>query len=423
MAIPEWKVLLLVICSVLLVLNEALWQWRWWRLDTIGVGVTNCSGNQILIRNDSKATICQPCPICGEGMILSPPCGSILTQDTVIECKSPLTRALMESKRKKSEHEKSSLLNKRKKNAYHGNSKYDGSIRPKNVNGTAWPSLDISDIYEEELEDSNLSEIADLHSFLSRTQDVQGMTTATPPKPTFFSKAFHRWRQRQVNPKFSTSKRAAPRPIARPPAGAKIPDKMNKGSSNFTASSQNISISCVLGGFLGTSLACLLSGLAMLWLLLSLQKLRGWYRLNGTELQDSEIEEMPDFDEKAEYTSATSSSYRVTSVNLKDLHLSEMPPDLDYLLVKNLDMRRKGERRYGWQKVGAAFKISKDDLEYLKIEYKRVNGSPTSTLLSILGTKGRTVSDLENVLRSPKVKLPKIASLIRRYIREANKFQ
>ena len=107
---------------------------------------------------------------------------------------------------------------------------------------------------------------------------------------------------------------------------------------------------------------------------------------------------------------------------LLDLNLSEMPPDLDYLLVKTLDMRRKDERRYGWQKVGAAFKISKDDLEYLNIEYRRDNGSPT-TLLAILGTKGKTISDLENVLRSPKVKLPKVASLIRRYIREANKFQ
>ena len=106
--------------------------------------------------------------------------------------------------------------------------------------------------------------------------------------------------------------------------------------------------------------------------------------------------------------------------HLLDLNLSEMPPDLDNLLVKNLDVRCRGERRYGWQKVGAAFKISKDDLEYLKIEYKRDNGSPTSTLLAILGTKGKTVSDLENVLRSPEVKLPNVASLIRRYTRRIN---
>ena len=210
----------------------------------------------------------------------------------------------MRSKRKKSERKKSSLLNKRKKNGYHGNSRDDGSIRPKNVNGTAWPSLDGSDIYEEEeREDLNLSERADIHSFFSPTQDVQGMTTVAPPKATFLSKAFHRWRQRQVNPKFSARKQTAPRPIARPPAGAKalseqpIPGQMTKGWGNFTASSQKISVSCVLGGFLGTSLACLLSGLAMLWLLWSLQKLRGWYKMNGTELPDSEIEGKNDFTE------------------------------------------------------------------------------------------------------------------------------
>jgi len=296
MAIPELKVLLLVICSVLLLLNEATWQWRWWRLDNSGVGVTSCSGNQILIRNDSKATVCQPCPICSEDTILSPPCGSILTQDTVIECKPSLTKALMGSKWKKSEREKSSSLNKRKKSAPHGNSKDDGSIGSQNVNRTVWPSLDVSDISdEEELEDSNLLETTDFQSFLSPTQDAQGLTTLTPPTQTFLSKAFHRWRQRRVNPKFP----AALRPNGRPPAEAKtlseqpISEQINKESCSFTAS-----ISCVLGGFLGTSLACLLSGSALVWLLWSLQKRRGWYRWNRTELPESEVEGKNYFTEK-----------------------------------------------------------------------------------------------------------------------------
>lgn len=120
------------------------------------------------------------------------------------------------------------------------------------------------------------------------------------------------------------------------------------------------------------------------------------------------------------------SSCSAFTYHLLDLNLSEIPPDLEDLLVKTMDVprrRRGGERRYGWQKVGAAFKISKDDLAYLNIEYKRDKGSPTSTLLSILGTKGKTVSDLVNVLRSPKVNLPNVASQIGRYIKEANKFQ
>lgn len=231
-------------------------------------------------------------------MTLSPPCGSILTLDTVIECKPILTKVPRGSKRKKSEHEKSPSLNKRKRNAQHENSKDAQSIGSQNVNLTAWPSLDVSDIYdEEELEDSNLSEIADLNKILSLTQDVQGMTS-TPTTKYSFSNPIYRWRQRRVHPKFSTSRETVPRPIARPPLGAKtwsdqpIPDieQVNKRSSNITASSQDINISCVLGGFLGTSLACLLPGSALVWLLLSLKKRRGWYGLNGTEQPEGEIE-------------------------------------------------------------------------------------------------------------------------------------
>ena len=215
----------------------------------------------------------------------------------------------MGSKRKKSEREKSPSY-KRKRNAQYGNSKDDGGSGSKNVKWTAWPSLDVSDIYdEEELEDSNLSEIADLNSFHSPTpQDVQGMTTVSPPTQTSLSTAVHRWRQRRVNPKFPTSKQAVPRPIARPPVAVKpwseqqLLEHMNKGSCNFTASSHDISINCVQGCFLGTSLACLLTGAAMVWILLSLnrclQKRRGWYRLNGTELPESEVEGKNYFIEK-----------------------------------------------------------------------------------------------------------------------------
>ena len=107
-----------------------------------------------------------------------------------------------------------------------------------------------------------------------------------------------------------------------------------------------------------------------------------------------------------------------------DLNLSEIPPDLEDLLVKKLDVRRKDERLYGWQKVGAAFNVDSDDLEYLTLEYKRDNGSPTSKLLSILGiSRCKTVSDLVNVLKRRKVKLLDVASLVRRYIKAANKFQ
>ncbi|KAJ7383298.1 hypothetical protein OS493_029263 [Desmophyllum pertusum] len=165
------------------------------------------------------------------------------------------------------------------------------------------------------------------------------------------------------------------------------------------------------------------------WLLLSLIRTiawnkkfgQGYYRLfAGTEQPEREVEEMSDVNEDVDETNATNYLGAFTNVDLKYLKLSEIPQDLEDRLVKKLDVRRKGERRYGWQKVGAEFKICNDDLEYLKIEYKRENGSPTSTLLSILGIrKGKTVSDLVNVLQRPKVKLADVASLIRRYIKAA----
>ena len=84
------------------------------------------------------------------------------------------------------------------------------------------------------------------------------------------------------------------------------------------------------------------------------------------------------------------------------------------MLMKKLDVHRKGERFYGWQRIGAEFKIHIDDLRYLKLEYKRDNGSPTIKLLEILGiTKNKTISDLVKVLESPKVNRFDITSLIK----------
>ena len=79
-----------------------------------------------------------------------------------------------------------------------------------------------------------------------------------------------------------------------------------------------------------------------------------------------------------------------------------------------MDVRYKGQHFYCWQKVGIEFKISRLDLRYLKIEYKRDNGSPTSKLLEMLGkAKGKTISDLMDVLKSPKVNRPDITTFIK----------
>ena len=202
----------------------------------------------------------------------------------------------MASRRKTAEH-KNFHSYTRNRNAHYGNGKDDGNSGSKTINWTAWPSLNVGDISdEEELEDSNLSEIADLNSFLSPSQDIQGMSTVSPPTKASLSNAYRRWRQTRFNRKFPTSKQAVPRPIPRPTVVANtrskqpIPEQINKESYSSTASSQIISINCVLGGFLGTSLACLLPGTALLWLLLRLQKRRGWYMWHGTELPESEVE-------------------------------------------------------------------------------------------------------------------------------------
>lgn len=97
-------------------------------------------------------------------------------------------------------------------------------------------------------------------------------------------------------------------------------------------------------------------------------------------------------------------------------NLAALPLDLQEILVKKLDVRvrRKGHRFYGWQKVGAAYKVPTDDLRYLKLEYKRDTGSPTSKLLEILGiTRGITISNFVSVLGGPDVNRPDVASVIK----------
>ena len=108
--------------------------------------------------------------------------------------------------------------------------------------------------------------------------------------------------------------------------------------------------------------------------------------------------------------SCCSQSYVVLPL---DLNLSRLPPDLEDLLAMKLDIRRKGERSAGWRKVGAEFKVNQDHLRYLDIEYKRDNGSPTVKLLQILGmNSNKTIADLVEVLKSPKVNRCDIANLI-----------
>lgn len=77
-------------------------------------------------------------------------------------------------------------------------------------------------------------------------------------------------------------------------------------------------------------------------------------------------------------------------------------------------MRHKGN--FGWQNVGKAFGIDNDHLDYMKLSHKRNDGSPTKILLEILAAQGKTVGDLINALKSPKVNRQDVASLILQHI-------
>ena len=101
-----------------------------------------------------------------------------------------------------------------------------------------------------------------------------------------------------------------------------------------------------------------------------------------------------------------------------DLNLCEIPPDLEDILVKRLDVPhgRSGNNAYGWVKVGNAAGISRHELRFYKTEYQRPNGSPTKLLLEKLGSQGKTISYLIDVLQAPEVQLDNVAASIKRRV-------
>lgn len=84
-------------------------------------------------------------------------------------------------------------------------------------------------------------------------------------------------------------------------------------------------------------------------------------------------------------------------------------------MVVGLDVQhgRAGSKVYGWQKVGSAAGISRRELKFYQNEYLRVNGSPTKLLLDKLGSQGRTIAYLLDVLQKPRVQLGSVAASIR----------
>ena len=108
--------------------------------------------------------------------------------------------------------------------------------------------------------------------------------------------------------------------------------------------------------------------------------------------------------------------------NIAGLALLELPPTLEDILIKKLDVLHKGE--YGWKALGEAFEIDNDDLKYLETAYKRSVESPTKELLEILDkNQRRTVGEVLNKLKGSNVNRPDVARLIRQRWQEIKNAQ
>ena len=95
-----------------------------------------------------------------------------------------------------------------------------------------------------------------------------------------------------------------------------------------------------------------------------------------------------------------------------DLNLSEIPPDLEDILVTKLDVRHGADsKEFRWQKVAKEAGIPNFEIKY----YKDASGneSPTKLLLDKLGSQGRTLLDLIDFLQKPRVELGNVAKTIR----------
>lgn len=103
---------------------------------------------------------------------------------------------------------------------------------------------------------------------------------------------------------------------------------------------------------------------------------------------------------------------------ISGFNLGDIPLELEDKIALKLDYRRDGERLPGWEKVGIEFQIDQDVLKNLENEFRSPGGSPTGALLRLLGTRGVTVADLVNALKSPNVNYRNVALIIQKYYRD-----
>ncbi|XP_068739868.1 uncharacterized protein [Montipora capricornis] len=112
---------------------------------------------------------------------------------------------------------------------------------------------------------------------------------------------------------------------------------------------------------------------------------------------------------------STNMEARLDVACLPGILLSEMALDLKEKIARKLNVCHQGECLCGWEKLGNYFHIEEDILHDLDNEYKSKAGSPSLSLLDMLGTRGKTIPDLVNAARSLTVNCPDIAGLIEDY--------
>jgi len=182
------------------------------------------------------------------------------------------------------------------------------------------------------------------------------------------------------------------------------------------AQTQLIMPGSFLSSFVGTIAAVLLLGLIGLLIYLVYKKCfnkmrKGYKKLSSTSKleEDDSCDELLDKEGRNELSQDETAAATV----LEDLNLSQIPPDLEDILVMKLDVPHGAEsQQFGWQKVGNAAGISRCELKY----YEHLGGknrSPTKLLLEKLGSQGRTISYLIDVLQKPRVELGNVAKTIR----------
>ncbi|PFX27698.1 hypothetical protein AWC38_SpisGene7581 [Stylophora pistillata] len=199
---------------------------------------------------------------------------------------------------------------------------------------------------------------------------------------------------------------------------------------------QNEFLNSPLGSFTGTILAAIFVGLLVLFVYILYKKcvskmLKGrkkfkrtssdptdfhhkeYYSVVGT-LDTSERERLVN-----ETTNETHDEASTVTVS-PDLNLAEIPPDLLDKLVMRLDVPQAEKsitqgKTFGWQTVGKEVGIPQTELKYYEHLGRHASESPTKMLLDKMGSQGKTISDLVDVLNKPKLKLGNVAETIIRH--------